>query len=316
MNMWAFTFLALGVIMLGLIVVGLAKRVDSIERELRQVRIEQMSRWGMTLVLLLVATACQSPQVVSTGPKTHWRTVCDKLDEIEYCYYEVGTPDPAKQVIVFNHGLKDSAKLFLTPTSVPSSYPDWIKAMPMGTRILTISFGEGFLLTPGFSRTLEPKTATVTRYLEALGTLAAKFKLAPPYRLVGHSMGGANAAVLAQHAPELWSKIVLINPMLLRDSIDAFNVVQICPACMLIGYNYDNEAQWKMYRPEPIAKMPPAYVTACPLDIFLLYGGAEEWVTQSRKLGNSVKFVDKGCAILNAHWTWDVKGLVKFLESP
>lgn len=258
----------------------------------------------MVLCLLTLAR-CSSAPVASTT----WKSDCGSIDaEIKYCYHEIGQPDLSKPVIVFMHGLEDSEQVFLHPTSVPSSYPDLIAAMPVGSRIFVLSWGPGWLLTSS-PRDKAPLTATLERFKAVL-----LGRSPGPFRLMGHSMGGANAARLAEAYPELFTKVILINPMLVTDDNDPWNVIQICPACLLIKPNYDGTAQWKSDRPEPAAQAAASLVTACPIDIFALYSGAEEYVVKSRKLGNKVTMLDDPA--ICTHWSFPVPEIVKFLSSP
>jgi len=263
----------------------------------------------LLIALSLLLAACSTVPVASTA----WKSECGTMDEVAFCYHEVGQVDKAKQPILFNHGAGDSEKVFLNPTPIPSSYPEFIKAIPQGTRILAVSWGQAFILTNYPGRTLKPATATILRYKEILERLGERFKLSPPYRMVNHSMGSHNGAALALASPELFSKVALINGMLLKDNVDPWNRLQICPSCLLITPNYPNSKTYKEFRPKPRVGMPPLWVHACPSDIFNLYPGAEEYVLKARKLEINVQFiVPKGDC---SHFRWSVPSLIKYLEN-
>lgn len=242
-------------------------------------------------LILLLFVGCATKTLKSSD----WKNKCGAIDEIKYCYHEIGEPDLTKDPIVMMHGLYDSERVFLEPTKMPSNYPELINAMPAGTRIIVISFGPGFMLTAYPNRTKEPKTATLARFKELLAPYGTKF------RLLSHSMGGFNAAVLMRAYPEMWSKAVLINPMLITKDTDPWNLIQICPSCLMTKANFDNLAQWKKER--PILSSVPTMVTACPIDIFGLYPGAQEY-------SKHVIDDDPICS----HWTWNTEKVLGFLK--
>jgi len=262
---------------------------------------------------MLWLTACQSPAIKSS----EWFNVCGSLDGAAWCYHEVGTPDLSKPAIIFNHGLNDDEQVFIKPTSVPSSYPTLIASMPHGSRILVISFGKAFMLTGYPGRTLKPVGATLENYKAILAKLSVKFKLMPPFALAGHSQGGNQVAMLWATYPELWSSATMINPALITDSTDPWNVFSICPWCLMVKYNYDNKDQWNAGRPSEIlkqsGKLGPLAVTGCSQDVlFHLYAGTQEYADQAKAHAVSVDYHDglPGCS----HWLFDVPWVIKSLK--
>lgn len=286
----------------------------------------------MKILLLAIATLTLASCATAPVASTAWRNDCGAIDEVKYCYHEVGTPDPSKQVIVFNHGLYDAETTFITPPAVKSDYPALIAKFPQGTRIVSLSWGQAYMLTDYPNRKLAPVTATPDRYLEVLAKLEQKYSFHGPYRLVGHSMGGSNTAELCAKLKDAYfSKCALMNPMVVKDSFRVswdkpLPVLAVVDGILktltgdgpslLIRVNYENNDQWLQYRPEPVAGMPPLWVHACTADNFGLYPGAEEYVVKARKLGNGVRFVTTKCGLLNSHWTFDPDDLIAFLEGP
>jgi hypothetical protein len=185
-------------------------------------------------------------------------------------------------------------------------------------RIVSVSLGEGWMLTEYPNRTLKPAQATLQTFKEKIEPyLKEKYQLKGPYKGLAHSMGGNNLAMLWAAYPELWSSVTLINPMLIKDSQDPWNVFSICPSCLLIKYNYDNKEQWQSGRPSEIlkhaGKLGPLAITGCSQDVlFHLYAGTREFADQAKAHAVSVDYHDGdlGCD----HWHFDIPWVIRSLK--
>jgi predicted esterase len=262
----------------------------------------------MKLILFLsffLLTACQTPVVNNQS----WVKTCGTISAgIEYCIYDTAPDIQQKPTVFFMHGLGDSKDVFTSPTSVPSSYPELIAKFP-AARIVVVSWGKGWLLTGYGKRTQKPLDATLETFHDiVIPYLVSHHPIgAGPYKLVGHSMGGFNVAQLCSRYPSDWSSCTLINPMMIKDSQDPWNLLSICPACIDLKYNFDSKAQWLSDRPSPSPTHPPTFVTACQSDIFQLYDGGKEYALKAH-----AQFIDgvPGCT----HWLFDVPWVIRSLK--
>src|SRR5262249_42168143 len=140
-----------------------------------------------------------------------------------------------------------------------------------------------------------------------------------------HSQGGANVATLCAAQPDLWSKCVLLNPML--PSCDPFDSWPSCFRWLnfgglgpnyLVWAQYDSRSDWERNQPRALLKKlkgkenpPKLFVTACRDDKFDLFDGAKAWVDEARQLGLSPESAyEAGCD----HFHWPAEKVVRFLE--
>jgi pimeloyl-ACP methyl ester carboxylesterase len=271
---------------------------------------------------MLALSGCQSKPVASSRWPIHDCGPIPGVDMATYCFDQ--TDDETTDVLWFFHGLGDDAQVWRTPTSVPSSYPDLIKAMKK-TKIVTISFAQpvtiaglpfksGWMMTGYPNRTLVPTQATLDVFKNKIVPfIEEKYGIKGPYKIAAHSQGGNNAAMVIAAFPEMWSRAVLLNPALITDAHDPWKLKlgEYCPWCYMVPHNYPDFATWRQGGPSPAKGAPHMLVTACPIDIFGLYSGAEAYVVKSRKLGNKVTFIE-GPPICS-HWSFSVSAVVKFL---
>lgn len=280
------------------------------------------------IIFLLALFFATLPSCVSLGPaapglaSNNWPVKqCGPVDshpEVTVCYYETG-PNPQGDPILFLHGLGDSAQVFIQPTIFPSNYPDLIQALSAKpVKIVTISYGFSWLITDYPNRQLLPMTATTAVFSDVLDKISAHYKLSGKWHLMGHSMGGANAAtVFAKFGSTKFLSLTLINPMLVTDATNIWDPsiygslfsgkqnTNTCDACLVYDPNYPllDQWTWKNYRPSamlsgsPIASVQnlPVYITACQTDNFNLWPGGTEWMNQARAKGLQVTF-EQGAA--------------------
>ena len=267
------------------------------------------------LFLGLLAGCATGPVASKNWPKHECGNI-PGVEDASYCYDE--SAPGATDVLFFFHGLKDSKEVWVKPTSVPSDYPALIAAMP-AMRIITISFGDGWLLTNYPARSKVPRAATLDNFRgKILPYLENKYGLKPPYKGLSHSMGGANLAVLWAAYPEMWKSVTLLNPAMITKATDPWDFLQICPWCLMVKANFDNRKQWNAGSPIGLVDaanpgLPPIHITACESDlIFWLYDGTKEFRNHAKVKSNSVDWHDgePGCS----HWNFDVPWVMRSLR--
>lgn len=285
----------------------------------------------MKLIRVLIASCllasiagCASKPIASEKWPKHECGPIPEVDMATYCYDE--SRSEATDVMFWMPGLGDTANVWKEPDT-NSDYPELIEKLPP-TKIVTISFAQpvkildfdfqsGWMITGYPNRTLKPAQATLEVFkTKIVPFIEAKYGIKGPYKIAGHSQGSSNAAMLVAAFPEMWSKVVLLNPAMITDQHDPWDLRtgEYCPWCYMVKSNYDNLPQWKSGGPNPVKNMPPTLVTACPIDIFGLYAGAESYVVKSRKLGNKVTLLQD--PPICTHWRFPVDKVVKFLAAP
>lgn len=278
-------------------------------------------RFILTIGLFLAGCVTTQP---TKAPAPSWPVhFCETIPGTSAHYCEEETGSNPTDTLWFFHGLGDSDQVWNTTNPIPSAYPVLKAALPNNLRIITISFSRpmqfgsmniesGWLLTDYGTRTQPPLDATISTFRDKIVPyIENKFQVHGPYKLLSHSMGTSNAIKAMMAMPTMWSKAVLWNGALLTDKTDPWNVIQICPWCLMIKYNYDTKAQWLADRPEPIKGMPKTLVTGCPVDIFGLYSADKEFYTKSKAMGNDVIFADDPAVC--SHWEVDIPNVIGFL---
>lgn len=264
----------------------------------------------------------------SSGPasKIKWhRAECSNpisgLPEVMICYYETA-PNPVGETVLFGSGFTKKADVL----KANQMYDGFVKAIKKPTRIVAYSYCSGAMITNYPNRTMLPVSATLDHFKgQILPAIEAKYPEAVSpsgkYKLAGHSMGGSNTGTLAALWPEKFSKVGLINPMLVQDSKNPFFTTGntlfdflICPACLLINDHFPNKSTWESGRPSAVLRtgMPPMWITACGSDMFKLKPGTDEYVAKMKALGMKPNYVagKSGCS----HDTFDGASLAKHLE--
>ncbi len=243
------------------------------------------------------------------------------LPEVMICYYETA-PNPVGETVLFGSGFTKKADV-LKATQL---YDGFIKAIKKPTRIVAYSFCSGAMITNYPNRSMAPVSATLDHFKgQILPAIEAKYPevvaLSGKYKLIGHSMGGSNVATLGALWPEKFSKLGLINPMLVEDSKNPFFTTGnplfdflICPACLLINDHFPNKSVWDAGKPSAIAsaQMASTWITACKSDTFKLKPGSDEYVARLKALGLKPNYIagKSGCS----HDKFDGASLAKHLE--
>ncbi len=278
----------------------------------------------LPLAFLLFLTACVTITGAVTEPFRKRSIVadgwtgreCGSVSGAEYCVYETA-PNP-RQTVFFFHGLLDDARVMERSLADEVDLDTVLNGLgPI--RVVVVSFGISWLITPYSERTVGPEKATLANFRDnILPHLEAKFRLPKPYKALGRSMGGANLAVICAALPDLFERCALLNPMLVPDSTDPwlpFWRNRDWRPSFLIVRNYEDPKRWRENRPSALmrnaCKMPPVYVTACQHDDFGLFEGPKEWADEARKKGVKVtlRLVDGDCN----HYRWPAEEVRRFL---
>lgn len=256
-------------------------------------------------------------------PSDRWETSCGDIADVRgarYCFYKTG-PDP-QYTIWFFHGAGDSERVFQTSPFNQRSYIELEQDLP-SVNIATISYGPIWRMTDNADRRLRPVDATVDTFRKKIVRFIDNgFRPAHPYVAMGHSQGGANVATLCAALPHMWSKCVLLNPMLL--DCNPFDSWPVCPTIssplaalapnVLIRANYF-ASEWRKTQPLVLLKkaktLPPSFVTACSADEFGLFTGPKAWSGQANQLWSNSRWVPgpTGCD----HFQWPARAVLEFL---
>lgn len=178
--------------------------------------------------------------------------------------------------------------------------------------VVLIGYGNGYYLRPpgtAGTPTLKEVRDVVIPYVEKT------YGVAKPYIALGMSEGGANAAEVEMLLPDLFSKVILANPVILDPAIDPFNFVQWCPACLLVTTNF-YPSEWLIASPMLMlsrsTKIPQTLVLACKTDNFSLYKGPQAYVATAKSKGFDITFADEpdGCT----HFGWSNPPILDFLK--
>lgn len=278
--------------------------------------------------ILAILAGCATGPVASKGWSDHF---CEKVPgtTATYCYDE--TVKGATKVGLFFHGLLDDSTVWVSPTSVPSSYPDLIAAMPP-LRLFTISFSQpmkvgpfpvksGWMISDYPGRTLAPADSTIDTFKNIIMPyLEKKYGISGPYVGFGHSMGSSNLATLwaDPKTSSMWKSVTLINPAFAATKYDPFHlkVGQECLWCYAVKYNFDNTDQWNTWSPlgtlTKAGKLAPIRITATQTDFpFNLYDGAVEFRDEAKKHA-TVDWLDSNQGY--DHWHFSVPWVVAPLK--
>jgi pimeloyl-ACP methyl ester carboxylesterase len=254
----------------------------------------------------------------------------DSRATVKYCIYQ-NSPTP-KSTIWFFHGLGDDQNVFIDPQGSRISYRHFMEQVSE-VRIVAISYGLLWMLTPSSVRTQEPQQGTIDvfrnqiiPYVQSLTTLPR------PWVVMGQSMGGFNAAQLCAGAPDLWQKCVLLNSMMpscdpftgalaggLNPIGGGFGYINIChPGPDAMVKDQFTPSEYSSYQPVETLKraiqLPKTYVTACELDDFGLFTGPKSWSIQADALGHDIRWSPKTTDC--DHYGWPVEEVVEFLTEP
>ncbi len=255
----------------------------------------------------------------------------DGVEGAEYCYHRIGTAP--KYTIWFFHGYGDSQHGPANSFFEHKSYKAFEAGLSSANLVL-ISFGRSWLLTAYPDREKDPANATVDIFkAHVVPFIERKYKLAHPYVVMGQSMGGFSAATLCAAAPAMWSKCVLVNPML--PSCDPFGdcapkgLIPMLPGCdllrlfdcnikkvgagLLIRANFSEEG-WQQTQPMVLLRktnrLPKVYATACKNDKIVEFRGPEEWINLAKSKNADSKWDP---VMKCSHFEWPHQHVLEFL---
>jgi len=242
-----------------------------------------------------------------------------KVAGARYCYHKLGT-NP-QYTIWFFHGFGDSEQVPEDSIFNQDSYKGFETGLP-SVNIVLISYGRSWLLTNYPGRKERPVNATVDIFKSKIVPfIESKYGLARPYVAMGQSMGGFSAATLCAAQPAMWSKCVLVNPMLLScDPYDfshcAFRNPKDFGASLMIRVNFNEKKDWEETQPMVLLKkttsLPKAFVTACKNDDFVEFEGPEEWVNLAKSKNADSKW-DPVMTAACDHFHWPYERVLDFL---
>lgn len=281
-------------------------------------------RYSILALFLLNLVACMSITGAVTEPFRKRTYVadgwtgrdCGVVSGAEYCVYETA-PNP-QQTVFFFHGLLDDVRVLERSLNDESRLGTIFNGLgPI--RVVVVSFGLSWMITPYSDRSIGPEQATIANFKNnILPHLEKTYNLPKPFKAVGRSMGGSNLSVICAALPELFERCALLNPMLVSDNVDPWLPFWLNkdwrPSFIIIN-NYEDLARWQANRPSAVMRsaraMPPVYVTACKNDDFGLYEGPIEWAEMARKKGVKVtlELVENDCD----HYKWPAEGVRRFL---
>lgn len=233
-----------------------------------------------------------------------WKTTCAPFpggDYPEYCLHETG--GSKKKTLVYLHGLADSAQ-----TMIKSIYPhDGILALvkDLGySHILVISYGKSWMLKP-----YAVGKKSIPDFIGLMAKVAEKHPLPKPFVAMGISMGGANALTLALQEPDLFEKVVILNPMLVDEAGYGGKW-----AGMIVDSHFSLD-EWKRANPFSQANeksiATPIFMTACPDDGFGLWPKTAAWADQFQTKFK-IRFMPAGAGC--EHSSPSLAGVKEFLQ--
>ncbi|MGZ3769460.1 MAG: alpha/beta hydrolase-fold protein [Bdellovibrio sp.] len=173
-----------------------------------------VSVWFLLVcIFLLIPTSAFSQTDPSQDLQTESnRYHCDskKLESVgfDYCYSDLNTTN-SDDIIYFFHPLNGSAETWFTQYVGTLMVQQWWFSKGYRPRVVTVSFGKEWLLVNNerypFLRVF---TNSIMPFLERkLGGLKNGRR-----KLIGESMGGFSAALLALKKPGLFSRVALLCP--------------------------------------------------------------------------------------------------------
>jgi pimeloyl-ACP methyl ester carboxylesterase len=285
--------------------------------------------WLMRTAAMLIVGA-GAPGIAAEATLSECGAI-EGVDGAQYCYHKLGAAP--QYTIWFFHGYGDSERGPENSFFAQESYKAFVAGLPPVNLVL-ISFGSSWLLTAYPEREKDPVNATVDTFkTRVVPYIERKYGLARPYVVMGQSMGGFSAATLCAAAPAMWSKCVLVNPML--PSCDPFRdcapkgLVPVLPGCdffdifkcnfkkvgagLLIRANFSEEG-WRQTRPMVLlqrsTRLPKVYMTACKGDKIIEFNGPEEWINLARSKNADSRWDPMTTC---SHFEWPYQHVLDFL---
>lgn len=254
--------------------------------------------WGFLLLFTMVILGCASePKEART-----WKTkqLADAATKIKA---EMNvTSGPKACTINYHHGLLEDIASPRSSIYGTKSTVEFINELGCSHVITFGPEADGKMTALGY----KSDPAYMLKYNEArifaatIRKAIAGQKLPQPIVGFGMSMGGHNILKIAVQDPTLFSKIVLLNPMILGPeqwtgefALDFSKPLGELDAGLMPGNHYTKE-EWAYENPitelTQALSLPPVFVTACKQDQFKLGPPTERWVRTAREYGFNVVF--------------------------
>jgi len=168
------------------------------------------------------------------------------------------------------------------------------------SHVLAIDYGMAFMLKP-FGTGLE----SVAEYVRELQAVIAKEKLPTELYAVGVSMGGSNALTVAMLHPDLFKKIIVLNPMILKEWNDKFDINDKENPALMPGQHFSKD-EWARSNlfviTRPITSK--IWMTAARRDQFRLFEPAKAWAEYAKGLGLDIEFDEADTDHMNPSDSW------------
>jgi S-formylglutathione hydrolase FrmB len=275
----------------------------------------------LALSLLLVGcTSAQKDESPAPPRLPGWAVECHKMTSVEgadYCAHSKGTP--AKTIWYF-HGLACNQDILQDAGSCVIKKEGLAeKAFMAGldnVTVITVSFGEAWMLDPLHPKLRADKDATVKNFMEKIiPEIKDRHALPKPWQAVGHSMGGANLATLALSEPGLFERVVLAHPMLITcDPWTPVVGLKCVGGIVFLGAEFEKE---KWAKVNPIVRIksqmvfPPTLILVADNDDFGLIAGPKLFGELAKARGLPVRVEAYGG---KSHYEYDAAKVLDFLR--
>lgn len=291
------------------------------------------------LALMFIGVGCSTTPPTKTDTSQEDNPACKRREQLpratnrdrriyfSYCFYRLNQKADSN-LIYFNHGKGNSHEALHKKIFIDTSFINFQKLIlqlgPDSPNIISISFGQTWLLTSSDDKKLFPREATISIYQRIMGYLEAKHNLVPPKRYsMGISMGGLNTLQLIMHTPVgTFDQAVVINPAIPR--CYPWNLLDLkCLTAPIIRSQWTKD-QWASQNPTGIvgsskfsSLTPPVQLqrslkdklvhpetSKALLDVLLSRGVVVDHVTNSRA----------GTVFSGGHGEFVVEKVVEFLS--
>lgn len=237
----------------------------------------------------------------SAGRAVAVQTDCGKRDGWNFCVHRYPGKNP--DILYYVHGYTDSSKGWTT-----NSRDEHTERMTQlqnllgenSPTVVLISYSNKFLdswlLSVSSRRQKGPLNATLDHFTStAMPEIEKTFSLSGKRILYGMSMGGFNAAQLCLHHPDLWSRCLFQQPLLIECNPYAIPTDYRCLGGFMVKANF-NESEWKENDPFPFAttteasKLPNIFISGAKKDGFLLFNSNYAFAINLKNRGAHVEW--------------------------
>jgi len=232
------------------------------------------------------------------------KSSCRNEDGWHYCVHKYAGNNP--EILYYVHSFTDSHYGWMKGYTADATTHLYRLQAILGEdspTVVVISYvhriQDSWMLSVNESRTLPPHLATVKHFTtEAMPLIEKRYNLKGPRTVYGFSMGGFNAAQLCLNAPELWSKCIIQNALLVM--CDPYSQPEwtrfFCLPGFLIRKQFtpeewrENDPIMQVERLDDARKLPKILVTNAREDEFNLYEAGRHFAHQLEGRGARVKW--------------------------